>query len=389
MLVFHPLGAKLTALWNFTLVANPSDLVNPTIGNAMVVLNGVQLSGVISPGGPTKGIVDCSNINPNFYLTNTVLGMAPTGSISTGGPDGVISVSSTSTYFDGFTVMRCGLTSANLALFKTTTTEAHRLNLGYGGIRGIWVIITTKASIHNNNIFGSGKFAIDLDANSGPFTMINANHIYNNSYQAVFIEQGSQYGVVTGNNLGPGNQNSVSFFNNLFVPTAAGHVIHENLLYNSVGAGLNIGSISCAIGVSLTAAQTGGAPAICSTGYSPTQDCYAIGNTGWGNSLQYIGTTSIRKGVSSNGPAIGIVLAHNLDSQGIDPGTTLTKLVGGMVIVDPMFRMYIAGKSNTHSNVPAPTAPYNVVNMTISGGNLYKYNFAAGSSGAPIATGIT
>ena len=253
-------NASLTALWNFTAVADSSDLVNPQKGNALVIFNNVQLSGVISPRGPAGGIFDCSAIpswyysagggtyNGVHYAQNTVRGMAPTGSVNTMGPDGIVSVSSSGMYFDGFKVLNCGLTSANLALFKTNVVEVQRTSLGYGGVRGIWVIITTRASIHNNEIYGSVKFAIDLDANSGPFTLISNNHIYNNSYQAVFIEQGSQYSVVSGNDLGPGNQNSVSFFNNLFVPTAAGHVIHDNKMYESTGAGLNIGSISCAIG---------------------------------------------------------------------------------------------------------------------------------------------
>jgi hypothetical protein len=68
-----------------------------------------------------------------------------------------------------------------------------------------------------------------------------------------------------------------------------------------------------------------------------------------------------------------------LDYQGIDPGTTLTKLVGGMVIVDPLFRMFIAGKSNKLANVPLPMAA-GTVNMTISGNSLYKMDPATGES---------
>ena len=144
----------------------------------------------------------------------------------------------------------------------------------------------------------------------------------------------------------------MSFFNNLFVPTAAGHLIHDNLMYKSSGAGLNIGSVSCAVGTAIPELLGGGT---CTTGYSPTQDCYVIGNTAWDNSALPPATGPVhKKGISSNGPAIGIVLAHNADNQGIDSGTTLTKLEGGLVIVDPLFRMNLAGVAKAS---PVPVAP--------------------------------
>ena len=115
----------------------------------------------------------------------------------------------------------------------------------------------------------------------------------------------------------------------------------------------------------------------CTTGYSPTQDCYIIGNSGWSNSLSTNETANARKtvqlrvhkkGISSNGPAIGIVLAHNSDTQGIDSGTTLTHLQGGMVIVDPLFRMNLAG-TRVKSSPPLASG---VLNATVmNDGSLY------------------
>lgn len=73
--------------------------------------------------------------------------------------------------------------------------------------------------------------------------MIHDCYIHNNGEQAVFIEQGTQYSLVTGNMLGPGNQNGLSFYNNLFSPTVNGHVISQNDMGGNRAAGINIGSI--------------------------------------------------------------------------------------------------------------------------------------------------
>ena len=37
--------------------------------------------------------------------------MAPTGSLNTMGPDGIVAVNAQGVIFDGFTVLNCGLTS--------------------------------------------------------------------------------------------------------------------------------------------------------------------------------------------------------------------------------------------------------------------------------------
>jgi len=108
-------------------------------------------------------------------------------------------------------------------MFKTSVAEISNSIFQYGGVRNVWVIYTTRASIHHNNINGAFKFAIDLDASSGPFTMIHDNWIHNNSYQAVFIEQGTQFSVVTRNTLGPGRYTQSQYL--LLYNVISSHVI--------------------------------------------------------------------------------------------------------------------------------------------------------------------
>ena len=165
---------------NFTVQANPLTLKN--VGNALIVLNGVHYSGVVGPGGPQTALINCSSINPNWYngplstppvdtpgkYYNLVPAKSPDGSSDFFGPDGIAAMGSDHIIFDGLKIMNCGLTSANIAMFGNSIAEIANCILGNGGVRGIWVILTTRASIHNTEIFGSVKFAIDLDANSGP-----------------------------------------------------------------------------------------------------------------------------------------------------------------------------------------------------------------------------
>jgi len=146
-----------------------------------------------------------------------------------------------------------------------------------------------------NVIQTSAKFAIDLDASSGPWSLIHSNLIRYNSYQAVFIEQGTQFSIVSGNTL-PGNQNGVSFFNNVYPQLVINHVILNNVVSLSTAAGQNLGSISC---------QVLSEP-LCPTivGFWPTADSYLIGN------IQYNNKNS---GYGSNGANQGSFVSHNLD----------------------------------------------------------------------------
>ena len=48
------------------------------------------------------------------------------------------------------------------------------------------------AIVHNSMIYGSGKYGIDMDAYSGPLSIIFDCEIFDNGYQGIFLEQGSQ-----------------------------------------------------------------------------------------------------------------------------------------------------------------------------------------------------
>ena len=72
----------------------------------------------------------------------------------------------------------------------TGRAEVANCVLSNSRCRGIWVIIQSYTIIHDNKIFGSAKFGVDLDANANPAITIYRNDIYNNTFQAVFIEQG-------------------------------------------------------------------------------------------------------------------------------------------------------------------------------------------------------
>jgi len=126
--------ASLRAVWNFTATADSTVL--SSIGNALIVFKSVEFSGVVSPSGPSAALISCSNIPPSFYTNNQIKGVAPTGSIVTTGPDGIVSIGSMNMYFDGLTITKCGFTSANLALYQNTVVEVTRCTVSYGGIRG-------------------------------------------------------------------------------------------------------------------------------------------------------------------------------------------------------------------------------------------------------------
>ena len=270
-------------------------------GNAIINMKGSNFAGVVSPSGPSGAIIDCSkyptgsNSAPNSFGYPAV--PSPAGTSSATGPDGIVAVGSNNIYIDGIQVNDCGLTSANFAFFNTKVVEMTNCVSTGGGVRGIWVIITSNSAISFNLIQFSVKFGIDFDASSGPWTMVHSNTFKNNAYQAVFIEQGTEYGIVSNNVIGPNNQNSVSFFNNIYPELVTDHVILNNLMFGSTGAGLNVGSVSC---VQISAS----CPVV--VGFWPSVNSYIIGNSMWGNK---------KAGIASNGAATGFYYTHNNDTQ--------------------------------------------------------------------------
>jgi hypothetical protein len=254
-------------------------------------------AGVITPSG-LYGTLDCSDypagsnaVPNNFNYPNVP---SPAGSLSATGPDGVNAVGSNNIIVDGIRVVNCGLTSGNVVFFNCKVVEVSNSYLAGGGVRGIWIILTSNSAMQYNTIITSAKFAIDLDASSGPWSLIHSNYIADNSFQAVFIEQGTLFSVVSGNKL-PRNQNGVSFFNNIYPELVVNHVILNNEFSYSTSSGINIGSISCQV---INAA----CPEI--VGFWPTADSYVIGNKMWNNK---------NAGYGSNGANQGSFVSHNLD----------------------------------------------------------------------------
>ena len=216
-------------------------------GNALINFKSANFAGVVSPHG-SYGILSCtdypagSNLSPNNFNYPSV--PSPSGSLSATGPDGVAAIGSNNLIIDGISVQSCGMTSANIALFNTKVVEVSNNVMVGGGVRGLWIILASTTAVQFNYITTSVKFAIDLDASSGPWSLIHSNKIVNNGFQGVFIEQGTQFSVVS-NNFLSGNQNGVSFFNNIYPQLVINHVILNNIMTGSWSAGLNVGSISC------------------------------------------------------------------------------------------------------------------------------------------------
>ena len=113
------------------------------------------------------------------------------------------------------------------------------------------------------------------------------------------------------------NRNGISLFNNNFSQYCSNHVILSNNITQSFLVAINIGSISSS-------------PAE----FYPTINSYIIGNYDYNNSLQQKNT--LIYGINSNGPAYGIVLVGNNDSQGASQ-QLLNKLIGNIMIPDPLY----------------------------------------------------
>jgi len=311
-----PTNEKSVSIGGITIAGNPNPDTNTlsiSMTNwAIIVMNSVYNSGVVSPGGPSKARIDCRAMP--FHATADIVV----------GPAGVFMIGAGATIVDGIHIDSCGLNNGNIALYGTSRSEVANCLLENSRTRGIWVIIMAFAIIHDNEVSNSMKFGIDLDANAG-ITLVYRNYVHDNAYQGVFIEQGAQNTVTTDNDL-PRNQNSVSFYNNLFAQLSSDHVVLTNRCYDNTAAGINVGSLNDDV-----------------VGFWPTIDTYIIGNTVYDNGQAVPKTQEKAKyGFNSNGPAYGIFISANSDNQG--QGQALWKyLAGGIVISDPVQRMKAAG----------------------------------------------
>ena len=360
--------ATLTAIPHFSYPAIPYPFIYTLakIGNAIIVIpSHTNYTAVVSPGGPSEALVSCKNVDDKF---GHVVARNPTGNGAQTGPDGIVVYGASNILIDGITVDSCGLTSANIALASSQNIEISNCIISNSiAFRGIWVIITTKLSIHDNEIFNSFKFGIDLDGFSGPFTIIHNNKIHDNLDQGVFIEQGSLNSVVSLNEL-YNNQNGVSFYNNLFPTVSANHSILSNTIYGNTAAGINVGSISRPKFLQLSI------------------DSYCIGNIMYGNDVADTNPYVAKYGVSYNGPATGFLFVGNSDTEGVEAalltGTassgTVGSVNGGVIIQDPLFREFTNYKV---SHIPPP--PYvpttGVMNGTFAKG-VFTYGFTAQQS---------
>jgi len=304
-------------------------------GNGIVNIKGAHYSGVVSPGGPAKAKISCalypvgSNDEHNQYKYPKV--PSPAGTKQATGPDGLNAVGASHVLFDGIYVEKCGMSAGNFNFFNVKVAEIVNCVSEGGGVRGIWVIITSNIAIHYNLVTTSAKFGIDYDASAGPFIMTHSNTLKHNTYQAVFIEQGAEFSVSSNNVLGPHNQNGVSFFNNIYPELVNDHLVLSNQIFGSTAAGLNVGSISCT-DITLPTAKVF-CPIV--VGYWPTSDSYIIGNDIWGNK---------KAGTASNGNAQGMYFSHNNDTQGF--GAALFKGAAGQftgIAPDPYRRLKLWG----------------------------------------------
>jgi len=325
-----PTNKKSFSMGGVTVMGNPhpdtNELSISATNWAIIVMNNVYYSGVVSPGGPSQAYIGCRSM-PFHSVADIVVG-----------PAGVYTSGAGATIIDGIHIDNCGLNNGNVALYGTSRSEVANCVLQDARTRGLWVLIMAFSIIHDNEIFGSMKFGLDLDANAGPVSLVYKNYIHDNSYQGVFIEQGAQFSVVNDNDL-PRNQNGVSFYNNLFAQYCSDSVILSNKCYESTGAGINVGSLNDNI-----------------IGYWPTTDTYIVGNMAYDNGkLVPIKQEKMKYGFNSNGPAHGIFLIANSDSQG--QGQAMWKFMnGGAVISDPLQRMKVAsGITPTASPTTRPT----------------------------------
>jgi len=322
-----PTNEKPINIGGVTIYGNPipdSNILSITKTNwALIVINAVYNTGVISPGGPSKAYIGCRSM-PYHGTADIIVG-----------PAGIFTIGAGANYIDGIHVDNCGLNNGNIALYGTSRAEVTNCLVTDARTRGIWVIIMSFTVIHDTEIYGSMKFAIDLDANAIDNVVYNT-YIHDNAYQAIFIEQGTQGSVVTDNDL-PRNQNGVSFYNNLFAQLCADNVILSNKAYESTSAGYNVGSLNDDV-----------------IGFWPTTDSYLIGNIAYDNGRN-VPQEKAKYGYSSNGPAHGIFFIANSDTQG--QSQALWKfLKGGVVISDPARRMKVAaGYTPTMSPTARPT----------------------------------
>jgi hypothetical protein len=201
----------------------------------LIELNGTDYAGVVSPGGPDSAQFLCTNASMS--------------------PAAVRVTESSYVYVDGIGVDGCGHTEGGGIHYQGTPKFWGATHSG-GTItncrvcnsqRGIWLEQMIRTNVVHNELFNNFKHTLDFDA----FTMdcvATGNRIYNNTQEAIFIEQASSGHVITGNTLGPSNYNGVAVFNNDLNITCGPHFIVDNEIFGNTGTGISVGSTSPKLG---------------------------------------------------------------------------------------------------------------------------------------------
>jgi hypothetical protein len=276
---------------------------------AVIVLANSFFSGVVSPGGPSDALISCADM-PYVALDSKIKG-----------PAGIFMGEAGATYIDGIHVDKCGLDNGNIVISGISRSEVTNVLSTRARSRGIWLITVAFSLIHDNIVTGSRKFGIDVDAYVGPVSVLFRNNVYDNDYQGLFLEQGSQQGIVT-DNIAKGNFQGVSFYNNIFPKATNDMVVLGNIVTDSKSSGINIGSL-------VTAA----------IGYYATTNTYVIGNTVLNNGLNNLADPKKRFGITSNGPVHGLVLMANNDTTGINDDFWRANKLGCIQVIDPLKRV--------------------------------------------------
>jgi len=354
---------------------SPCKLSDNLIGwniTGLVVMVDSAFSGVVSSNGPSSAYLGCTKMADFDVQTKH------------GGPPGVVVVRGGPTYIEGLTIDKCGQDSGNIVLYGYGRSEVSNNILKNSRSRGIWVIMMSYAVIYNNEIYGSGKFGIDLDADSGPLTVFFQNDVHDNGFQGVFIEQGSIQGIIADNDIYR-NIQGVSFYNNDYQTLCEDHVIINNLCHDNIAAGINIGSLTFPTKELSPLYQGWKKDNSSMLRLFPdasigmvSSDSYMVGNkiynNGIGNNL------GSKFGISANGAVYGMVFMDNTlmaqadgISKAVYDSNTLSN--GRVVIVDQMNRL-------SADLAKKPPMLYKANNMTIMNGVATKCLTGIGSYAA-------
>jgi hypothetical protein len=118
-------GARLIATANFTSVNNTLDI--HITKSALIVSNAAYYNAVVSPGGPSMAVLNCSAMPSDYPIQTPIVG-----------PAGILMIGSGAFLVDGITVDSCGLNSGNIAIYGTGRAEISNCKIINSRTRGIW-----------------------------------------------------------------------------------------------------------------------------------------------------------------------------------------------------------------------------------------------------------